>query len=393
MRHSLLAVVLVLLCSLGFAALSDYTFSQQTSAYTELTAPTTIHGPGIDDSMSGVLELGFTFMFDENPYTQFKANSNGFITLNPASTASLTNTLSTQTLILGALWDDLKTNDGNGHVAYQLTGASPNQVLTVEFKNMKWYYSTTNLVNFQIKLYQGTNQIEFIYGAMDNNPGTSASASIGLSGAVAGNFMSITPASPTATYSTTTEFNQINGTHIPFLTGNKYIFNPPVPADNDLAATGITGNTTPSVNTPSIYTVTIYNRGSNAQNTYSVQLINAANDVLASVAGPAIAAGATIPVQVSWTPTQQGPVALRGKVVLAGDENPANDITGVLNVTVMPEGMIVVTIGDGSENIRMPLDFFYRNSLNETLYYPAEIGMFGTITAITLYNTLSLIHI
>ncbi|MBW6514321.1 MAG: choice-of-anchor D domain-containing protein, partial [Candidatus Syntrophosphaera sp.] len=389
MKNIIFVAALTLLCALGWAALSDYSFQQSAGTYTELTAPTQIHGPGVDDSMSSVIELGFTFMFDENPYTQFKANSNGFITLNPSSTASLSNNLTTQTLILGALWDDLKTNDGDGQVGYQLSGTSPNQVLTVQFKSMKWYYSTTNLVNFQIKLYQGSNRIEFIYGTMAGTPGTSASASIGLSGAVAGNFLSVTPASPSATYSTTAEFNQINGTHIPFLTGNMYVFLPPVPADNDLAATGISGNLTPSVNTPSNYTVSIYNRGSNAQSTYTVQLIDASDNVLASVAGPAIASGATTPVQVAWTPTAQGPVALRGRVVLTGDENPANNTTSVLNVTVMPAGVIVVTIGDGSANIRMPLDFYYRNSLNETLYFPTEIGMYGNVTAITLYNNFS----
>jgi hypothetical protein len=382
----LFAVVLLLFASLGWAALSDYSFQQTTGAWTPLANPTEIHGADIDDSMSPVIEIGFSFMLDEVTYTQFKANSNGFITLNPSSTASLSNALATQTLIIGALWDDLKTNTGDGHVAYQLTGTAPNQVLTVEFLNMKWYYSTTNLVNFQIKLYQGTNRIEFIYGAMAASPGTSASASIGLSGATAGNFMSITPASPAASYSTTAEFTAINGTHVPFLTGNMYVFLPPVPADNDLAATGISGNQTPSVGAPATYTVTVYNRGSNAQSTYSVQLIDANNTVLASAAGPAIPSGSTLQVPVSWTPANEGPVALRGKVVLTGDENPNNDLTGVLNITVMPQGVIVVTVGDGSQTMRMPIDFFYRNSLNETLYFPTEIGMFGNITAISLYS-------
>ena len=388
MKKSLLALLLALLAVFGFATLTEYTFEQSAATYTELTNPTVIHSTGIDDAMSGVINIGFDFLYDEVVYSTFKANTNGFITLNPSSTASLSNSLTTQILILAGLWDDLKTDDSNSHVAYQLTGTSPSQVLTVEYKNIKWYYSASpvNLVNFQIKLYQGTNRVEIIYGTMGASPGTSASASIGCSGAVAGNFLSVTPASPTASVSSTTEFGQINGTHVPFLTGNKYSFIPPVPLNNDLTATGISGNITPSVNNPTVYTVTVYNRGLNAQATYQVQLINASNTVLASVAGPAISAGATAQVQVTWTPTLEGPVALRGKVALAGDENTANDVTGVLNITVMPAGIIVATIGDGSQTMRMPLDFFYKNSLNETLYYPTEIGVFGNITAITLYT-------
>ncbi|MDZ4122420.1 MAG: choice-of-anchor D domain-containing protein, partial [Candidatus Cloacimonadaceae bacterium] len=331
---------------------------------------------------------GFGFMLDEVVYTQFRANSNGFITLNPTSTASLTNNLTSQILILGGLWDDLKTDDTDSHVAYQLSGTSPNQILTVEFKNVKWYYNATpvNLVNFQIKLYHGSNKIEYVYGNIGATPGTSATASIGVSGATAGNYISITPASPTATYSSAAEFNTINSTHVPFLTGNKYEFLPPVPANNDLAATAINGNTTPSMGSAATYTVTVYNRGANAQNSYTVQLINASNTVLASAAGPAVASGETIQVPVQWTPATEGPVALRGKVVLAGDENASNDITPVLNVTVMPQGIMVVTVGDGSQTARMPIDMYFRNSLNQTLYYPTELGLVGNISAITLYN-------
>lgn len=48
-----------------------------------------------------------------------------------------------------------------------------------------------------------------------------------------------------------------------------------------------------------------------------------------------------------------------------------------------------VTVGEGNLLQRIPLDFFYKNSLNETLYYPDEIGFNGTITSISLYNNFS----
>ncbi|MDD2332240.1 MAG: choice-of-anchor D domain-containing protein [Candidatus Cloacimonetes bacterium] len=44
-----------------------------------------------------------------------------------------------------------------------------------------------------------------------------------------------------------------------------------------------------------------------------------------------------------------------------------------------------VTIGEGNELNRRPLDFYYKNSLNETLYYPDEIGFTGMINAISLH--------
>ena len=105
MRKTLVLLVLVLISSLSFAALSDYTFQQSPATYTELTESTVIHSTGIDDAMSAALDIGFTFVYDENSYTQFKANSNGFITLNTASSASLSNNLSAQTLIIAGIWD------------------------------------------------------------------------------------------------------------------------------------------------------------------------------------------------------------------------------------------------------------------------------------------------
>ena len=157
-------------------------------------------------------------------------------------------------------------------------------------------------------------------------------------------------------------------------------------APNDLAAVSLTGNTTPSVGSATTYTVNVFNNGTANQSTYTVKLYNAANVELASAAGTAIAAGATVPIQLSWTPTTEGPASLYGKVILTGDVNSANDSTPPLAITVQPAGINTITIGSGDTNARMPFDFFYKNSVYETLYYPNEIGMHGNITALALYN-------
>jgi len=157
-------------------------------------------------------------------------------------------------------------------------------------------------------------------------------------------------------------------------------------AANDLGATALSGNTTPSVNSPTTYTASIFNWGTNAQSAYSVKLYNAAGTELATAAGVNVAPGETVEVPISWTPTVEGPATIYAKVILASDPNPGNDQSPNLNISVMPAGIVVVTVGDGSQNIRMPLDFFYKNSINQTLYFPTELGMYGNITAITLYN-------
>ena len=46
-----------------------------------------------------------------------------------------------------------------------------------------------------------------------------------------------------------------------------------------------------------------------------------------------------------------------------------------------------VIIGSGTQTARIPLDFFYHNSLFECLYYQNELGFAqGTISSVAFYN-------
>ncbi|RZK59591.1 MAG: T9SS type A sorting domain-containing protein, partial [Hymenobacter sp.] len=116
-------------------------------------------------------------------------------------------------------YDDL--SGVGGTASYAVSGSSPNRVFTFEWLNWRDDYTATapNL-SFQVKLYEGTNVVQFVYrpeaGAFDN---TKASASIGLDGGSTtvggrGNFMSLTNASaaPTVVNNATaaTPVNTIN---------------------------------------------------------------------------------------------------------------------------------------------------------------------------------------
>ena len=158
---------------------------------------------------------------------------------------------------------------------------------------------------------------------------------------------------------------------------------------NDLAARALSGNSAPNVATATQYTVSVYNNGTATQNSYALKLYDGNNVELASVPGPSIAAGATIDVALTWTPTTEGPMSIYAKVILPGDINPGNDATSPIPINVQPEGMMSITIGEGNLNVGVPWEFYYRHSLFQTLYYPTEIGTFGNITAISFYNSFS----
>ncbi len=184
------------------------------------------------------------------------------------------------------------------------------------------------------------------------------------------------------------------GTHICFKHGlggtarslyvDDVVFEPIAP--NDLACIALTGNSTPTVGTASAYVAAVHNNGTASQSAYTVKLYDGNNTELVSVAGQTIAPDATEMVTLTWTPAVEGPATLYAKVILAGDVNPANDQSPNLNISVQPAGSTVVTIGEGNLAEGVPLEFFYKHSLHQALYYQNELNMFGNITALTFYN-------
>ena len=96
---------------------------------------------------------------------------------------------------------------------YKLTGTAPNRVLTVEWKEMEWRFTaTTWALSFQVKLYETSNRIEFIY---TRNGGAGANldtpdASIGITGSTTGQFYSLDATSATPNASSVTETTNLN---------------------------------------------------------------------------------------------------------------------------------------------------------------------------------------
>jgi hypothetical protein len=361
-----------------------YTFSTSTSTYTPITG-TAVTDNLSDDALSGAIAIGFAFPYGDSSFSELKISSNGWIGLGTSQTGSnLSNNLASTTIlpVLAPLWDD--DSLAGGSCSYLLSGSAPNRVFTVQYANLKWNYYSSTFFNLQVRLHEG-GTIEFHYGPSTGAPNSpSASIGINMSPGGAGWFYSVTPGTP-ATVSTTVSNNNI--TSWPG-EGIQYVFSPMVASPNDLAGVSITGNITPSAGIVSNYEVTIRNRGSNPQTAYQVKLFHGAGLEIASVAGNPIQPGQQLSYTLPWTPSQQGNDTLYGKVVLAGDENPANDQTPVLNVQVQPQGLMICTIGDGSQTARIPMDFYWKNSLYETLYYPAEMNnLMGQITGLRFWNS------
>ncbi|REK49218.1 MAG: hypothetical protein DWQ48_07985, partial [Bacteroidetes bacterium] len=165
----------------------------------------------VDDGAAHIL-MPFTFIYQGTTFTEavnhFGVNTNGYIYLFNGTntnankvTTGVNNLSSGTTRVLAPWWDDLQVGPVNGitgTVKYEVTGTSPNRVLTVEWGNYPAYFSgSVKALNFQVKIYENghatmSNVIEFWYGSVSNTGSTpnqfsaSESASIGIKNATGG---------------------------------------------------------------------------------------------------------------------------------------------------------------------------------------------------------------
>lgn len=150
---------------------------------------TTGTGLGLSDDGEANISTPFTFNFYGVASSDFRVGNNGAVMFNATSgdigytNAALPN--ASLPLTLMAYWDDIYQTTGN--VYWQVLGTAPNRTLVVE-----WYQrdhisgSPTDPGTFEMILYEGTNNIEFIYpdttfGNASVNNGASATVGINQS--------------------------------------------------------------------------------------------------------------------------------------------------------------------------------------------------------------------
>ncbi len=149
---------------------------------------------------AAAIPLGFTFYFGATPFTSFFATSNGLLQLGSA--AVITGSIYTAaggTLAaprFSAFNGDLGTGTAGG-IFGKSVGTFPNRCYVVEFRNMNLMWDTyTNNGTWQIRFYESTGVVEYIYGAMAINTiavASDATPEVGFSwGASANQVLSVT---------------------------------------------------------------------------------------------------------------------------------------------------------------------------------------------------------
>ena len=130
--------------------------------------------------------------------------------------------------------------------------------------------------------------------------------------------------------------------------------------------------------------------GSATGESYTLTLKDTNDNVLAEQNETSGTINDTIDVTIDWIPTAVGPTAIFAEVTLTDDEVPENDTATEMSVSVLPSGAETVDIGDGTDtSYYMPINFYFRNSLSQTIYYPEELEIEANceISAIKYYNS------
>ena len=166
-------------------AQTSYTASSFAKGITYISGATTVWDGALssyDDEYSLALPLGFTFKYFGSDYTSVYASTNGWISFYGPSDSEYINenipTLGTPYGVIAPFWDDfeVKAQGATDKVSYITSGSAPNRIFTIEYYSVT-RYGTSESTDFQVKLYETSNVIEFHYGASTL---TTGSASIGI---------------------------------------------------------------------------------------------------------------------------------------------------------------------------------------------------------------------
>ncbi|HLK96718.1 MAG TPA: choice-of-anchor J domain-containing protein, partial [Hymenobacter sp.] len=170
---------------------SPATATNTTSTFTALGATaTTITVDDLDDANSEPQPIGFTFNYNGQNFTQFVLNTNGVLKLGGTALSGSFNDFLTsedpadRNLLL-PFGTDLVGTASSFKVA--TTGSGTTRVCTIEWGNMSPFaFGAPQFTGFtfQVKLYETTNVVEFVYGP--STPGTitipSSATGVGLKG-------------------------------------------------------------------------------------------------------------------------------------------------------------------------------------------------------------------
>ncbi|MDD3236176.1 MAG: choice-of-anchor J domain-containing protein, partial [Candidatus Cloacimonetes bacterium] len=150
--------------------------------------------------------------------------------------------------------------------------------------------------------------------------------------------------------------------------------------NNDLAVSELSGWGLGAVGESISYQVSVSNNGLITQNSYTIKLMaeDRRSELASLQVNTPLAPDATAVHSITWLPLSAASYNVYANVVLPNDGNPANDLSSPQTATVLPEGTYLPLVGDTEANTTansLPINFYWKNSLSETIYLASELKM------------------
>jgi subtilisin family serine protease len=143
-------------------------------------ANTTLPLSGFGNSTS--VSLPFHFSLYGQEYDRAYVSTSGFLNFLGQNYQAYNDYIPSPNLPNAAIypfWDELYVPGGDGVVKYDVFGTEPNRVWVLEYENVPFDYDYSTRVNFEVKLYEGSGAIEFLYQTMPGM-GNGSNATIGI---------------------------------------------------------------------------------------------------------------------------------------------------------------------------------------------------------------------
>lgn len=176
----------------SYSQVRTYSFEEDFEVYTELTPPFTVAygnpGSGYDNHVNGnahLADIGFNFIYDGQTHTTCHISTNGFITFGTVQpNGNVATPLSGNVAYDGAVSAmGIYLRSDTDEIRYKTLGSAPNRVFVVQWKNAyRNIDPSKGLLNFQIKLFEGSNVIKLHYGSCNPENPESRNVQVGLRG-------------------------------------------------------------------------------------------------------------------------------------------------------------------------------------------------------------------
>ncbi|WP_378174667.1 T9SS type A sorting domain-containing protein [Aquimarina sp. SS2-1] len=170
-------ILTLILCGISFFVNSQsYELSTSTGTYINLTNSTSLNNTAPWDDPEFEIPIGFNFDYFDITINQIYIDDWGFgagLTSNPNETGILPALVVYGADIVDRAYDDNNPNATTGslsNISYLVEGSAGNRILKIEWNNVGFLSDiladgiSTDFTNFQLWLFEGSNDIEIHFG-------------------------------------------------------------------------------------------------------------------------------------------------------------------------------------------------------------------------------------